>query len=132
LIVPLWDGSGPNCSKSCAFAQIGSFARCLASEIIVQSNGCSSSAKSTQGTYHVADVAQIAQNSLVLGATTALAAAAAPTDAAADGYYGHRLYGGYHDGYYGRRLYGGYGDGYGDYGGVPTGSPVIDGVAPRA
>jgi len=70
--------------------------------------------------------------SLVLGATTALAAAAAPTDAAADGYYGHRLYGGYHDGYYGRRLYGGYGDGYGDYGGVPTGSPVIDGVAPRA
>ena len=68
----------------------------------------------------------------MLGATTALAAAAAPTDAAADGYYGHRLYGGYHDGYYGRRLYGGYGDGYGDYGGVPTGSPVINGVAPRA
>jgi hypothetical protein len=53
---------------------------------------------------------------VVLAAVGALAAAA-PTDAAADGYYGHRPYGGYgyyghrlgyHSGYYGHRLYGGY------------------------
>jgi hypothetical protein len=69
--------------------------------------------------------------SVVLTATVALAAAAAPTDAAADGYYGHRPYGGYHGGYYRHGLYGyhggyyghplyggygGYGDGYGGYG----------------
>lgn len=38
LGVPIWDGSDPNCSKSCTFAQVGGFARCLASEIIVEIN----------------------------------------------------------------------------------------------
>jgi hypothetical protein len=48
---------------------------------------------------------------VVLAATVALAAAV-PTDAAAVGYYGHRVYGGYHGGYYGHRPYGGYHGGY--------------------
>ena len=60
---------------------------------------------------------------VVLAATVALAAATAPTDAAADGYYGHRLYGGYHGGYYGHRSYGYRGGYYGHrlYGGYRGG-----------
>src|SRR6516164_10903280 len=62
--------------------------------------------------------------SVVLAATVALAAAAVATDAAADGYYGHRPYGGCHGSYYGHRPYGGYHGGYYDHrlcGGYPSG-----------